>query len=439
MSRSEYLNDGETSGVSDADANADICNIAGADIRRVNADDISDVRPATRVVRLDGHGSDPHGASAPPIYQTATFAQPAADTFGDYDYTRSGNPTRSDLERHLAGLEQANHALTFASGMSAITAVARLVKPGERIVAGEDIYGGTGRLLSGALATIGVEVVYVDATDADAVRDALDGDARLLLVETPSNPLLRIADVRRLADVAHDAGAWLAVDNSCLSPWLQRPLELGADVAIQSATKHLSGHGDGTGGVVCTNDDDLAARLAWTRNAEGTALAPFESWLLLRGVRTLGIRLDRAQQNARRVADFLASHPAVTQVHFPGLDDHPGRAVHEAQARGPGALISFETGCAETSKALIESLSCFSICVSFGSIASQASLPGAMSHASLPPELRIRCPLPRDLVRLSIGIEDVDDLVADLDRALSHAGSCKSSRAEAVVEAAGLL
>ena len=379
------------------------------------------MKMATRLARFQPAPGDPWSATAPPLYQTATFAQESALAAGPYDYSRSGNPTRRLLEERIAELEGAPRALAYASGLAALAAVVRVAARGGEVLAGDDLYGGTYRLLSRLLAGQGVRVRYVDIADLTAVAAALGTGTRLLLVETPTNPLLRIADLGALAALAHGAGALLAVDNSLLSPYWQRPLELGADLVVHSATKCLAGHGDLTAGVVAAADESLAADLAFAQNAEGTALAPFDAWLLLRGMKTLALRLDRQEANARRVAALLATHPAVRRVHYPGLECHPGHALQRRQAAGFGAVVSFETGSVETSRRIVEAARLFTIAVSFGSVGSLISLPCRMSHASIPPEVRHTRALPEDLVRLALGIEDGGDLVEDLEQALAAA------------------
>ena len=379
------------------------------------------MRPATELVHYDPSPHDPFHPNSTPIYQTATFGQPAADRFGEYDYTRSGNPTRSVLEGQLARMERAERAFAFASGMAALTALTRTVAAGGAVLAGDDLYGGTYRLLSRVLPGHGIRVRYADATDLAAMEEALAEGPQLVLVESPTNPLLRVVDLEGLAGRVHARGALLAVDNSALSPYLQRPLELGADAVVHSATKHLGGHGDLTAGVVAVRDRELAERLAFVQNAEGAGLAPFESWLLLRGIKTLGVRLDRQQASAQRVAEHLATHPQVSRVHYPGLDTHPGRAIHFRQARGAGSLISLLPRRPEMARILVESTQLFRISVSFGSVGSLASLPSRMSHSSIPPEVRASRALPEHLVRLSIGLEDAEDLIEDLDQALEEA------------------
>jgi cysteine-S-conjugate beta-lyase len=326
------------------------------------------------------------------------------------------------LERQLAALEGGSRAFAYSSGMAALTAVARLVKPGETLVAGDDLYGGTYRLLSRVLEPQGVQVRFADLSRPEAVRAALETRPRLVLVETPTNPLLRIVDVAALAEQCRARGALLAVDSSFLSPYLMRPLELGADLVIQSATKYLSGHSDLSGGVVAVRDPGLAETLAFLQNAEGNALGPFECWLLLRGLKTLAIRIDRQQQSAERIVAVLARHPRVRNLRYPGLPGHPGRELHFRQASGAGAVLSFETGATAISERFVDALHLFTRTVSFGSVGSSVSLPCRMSHASIPAEVRKARALPEDLVRLSAGIEDVDDLIDDLRQALIAAG-----------------
>jgi cystathionine beta-lyase len=351
--------------------------------------------------------NDPYGAVAPPIYQTATFRQPSAVEFGEYDYSRTANPTRALVEQQIAALEGGRFACAFASGMAAISALTRLVRAGEEILAGDDLYGGTTRLLAKVAPHLGLRVRWVDATDPAAVEREIGPDTRLLLVESPTNPLLRVADLERLAAIARHRRVLLAVDNSLLSPVLQRPLALGAHLVVHSATKALCGHGDVLAGAVVTDDPDLHERIAFHLNAEGAGLAPFDSWLLLRGMKTLALRMERQCATARTIASFLVARPDTRQVFYPGL----------------GPVVSFTTGDPERSRRVVEAARLFTIAVSFGSVTSSISLPCHMSHASVPAELRDRLAPPADLVRLSVGIEDEDDLLDDLRQAFAVAAS----------------
>jgi cystathionine beta-lyase len=367
------------------------------------------MRPDTTLVHPPSCTTDAAHAMSPPIYQTATFAQESPLAFGAFDYSRSGNPTRQVLEEQLAVLEGGVRGFAFASGMAAVAAVVRLVRPGEEVLVSADLYGGTWRLLT--TLSPGLTVRAVPTWDLDAVHF---GDrTRLLLVETPTNPLQRVSDLRALATMAHDHGALLAVDNSLMTPLLQRPLDLAADLVLHSATKFLCGHADVMAGAVVTRNAPLAERLYAIQNGEGTALSPFDSWLLLRGTKTLALRLERQQANARVVARLLRDHGA--EVYWPGFEDHPGAEIHAKQARGPGAVVSFTTGDVERSCAIVARLRLFATTVSFGGVTSTASLPCRMSHASIPATERS---LPEDLVRLAVGIEDPRDLEEDLRAAL---------------------
>jgi cysteine-S-conjugate beta-lyase len=374
---------------------------------------------ASRLVSFDVAPGDPFRPMATPIYQTATFEQEVATAFGPYDYSRSGNPTRTVLEEQIAALENGTRGFCFASGMAAITSVTRLLRTGDEIVADSDLYGGTCRLFTRILERTGITALYADACDIDAFAAKITERTRLVYLESPTNPLLRVVDIRQIAELAHANGALLAVDSSAMSPYLQNPLDLGADIVLHSATKYLCGHSDVTGGVVVVKDDELARQIYFLQNAEGNALAPFDAFLFLRGLKTLKLRLDCQQKNAQAIAEWLESHPQVTSVNYPGLTTSPGYRLQHKQARGAGAVLSFTTGSVETSQRIVEAVRMFCICVSFGSINSTISLPGCMSHASVPPEVGELRQLPSDLVRLSIGIEDAGDLIADLEQAFA--------------------
>ncbi len=376
---------------------------------------------ASRLVTFDPCPGDPFKAVATPIYQTATFEQESAEQFGRYDYSRSGNPTRTALEAQLARLENAASAYCFSSGLAAISAVARLFSAGDEILAGDDLYGGTYRLFSTILDRTGVSVRYADACDPRGFAGQITPKTRLIFVESPTNPLLRIVDIRALAVLAHDHGALLCVDSSAMSPYLQNPLDLGADIVVHSATKYLSGHGDLTAGVVAVRSAEIGEEIYRVQNGEGSALGPFEAYLLLRSIKTLKLRIDAQQANAARVADYLSRHPAVQELYYPGRKEHRGHDLHFRQARGAGAVISFETGSFELSRRIAEATQIFRIRVSFGSVNSSISLPGCMSHASIPEEIRKARALAPDLVRLSVGIEDAEDLIADLGQAFAQA------------------
>jgi cystathionine beta-lyase len=376
---------------------------------------------ASKLIQFDAAPGDRFRPTATPIYQTATFEQEHADRFGDFDYSRSGNPTRKVLEDHVATLEGGTRGFAFASGMAAITAVARTLRAGDEILADSDLYGGTCRLFTRVLERGGVTARYADAGDLATFAARITPNTRLIYVESPTNPLLRVLDLRALAALAHAHDALLVVDNSLMSPYLQRPLELGADVVLHSATKFLCGHADVTGGVVVVKDEDLAEDIAFLQNAEGNALGPFDCFLLQRGLKTLKLRVDAQQRNAQQIAEFLAADPRVERVFYPGLATHPDYELQRSQASGAGSVLSFTAHSVEAAKAGAERAKMFQICVSFGSIHSTISLPGCMSHASVPPEIAATRELPPQLVRISVGIEDAGDLIADLDQALTGA------------------
>ncbi len=381
---------------------------------------------ATRLLNFDPAPGDRLTPANTPIYQTATFRQQDATAFGEYDYTRSGNPTRAAVEKQIASLEGGIRGFCFATGLAAITAVTRLVSPGEEILACDDLYGGTYRLFSRILANRGINVRYLDLTDPDALASSIDSRTKLVYLESPTNPLLQIIDIAAIAAIAHRSGALVCVDNSTLSPYLQRPLELGADIVLHSATKFLCGHSDVMAGAVVAGDPELAEELYLIQNGEGAVLSPFDSYLLLRGMKTLALRLDRQQENAQKIAKFLAAHPAVERVYYPGLAEGRQREIRQSQAAGDGAVLSFTTGDPEASRSLVEATKLFNITVSFGGVNSTISLPNYMSHASIPQHLRQQKSIPSDLVRISVGAEDVDDLIEDLGAAfeLAGKGSC---------------
>ena len=374
---------------------------------------------ASRLVSFDVAPGDPFRPMATPIYQTATFEQEEATGFGSYDYSRSGNPTRTVLEEQIAALENGTRGFCFSSGMAAITCITRLLRSGDEIVAESDLYGGACRLFTRVLERTGITARYADAGDLEAFAGLFSSRTKLVYLESPTNPLLRVVDIRQIADLAHANGALLAVDSSAMSPYLQNPLDLGADIVLHSATKYLCGHSDVTAGAVVVKDDELAKQIYFLQNAEGNAIGPFDAFLFLRGLKTLKLRLDCQQKNAQAIADWLEAHPQVTGVNYPGLASSPGYLLQRKQARGAGAVLSFTTGSVEASRRIVEATSMFSICVSFGSINSTISLPGCMSHASVPPEVGKVRELPADLVRISVGIEDAGDLIADLEQAFA--------------------
>jgi cystathionine gamma-synthase len=374
----------------------------------------------TRAIHA-GYAPDPTtGAVIPPIYATSTYAQDGVGGLRNgYEYSRSANPTRTALESTLAALEGGAHGYAFASGLAAEdTLIRALCKPGDHVVLPNDAYGGTFRLFDKVATVWGVEHSPAPVTDVDAVRAAIKpGVTRMVWVETPTNPLLSIGDIEALAAVAHDAGALLVVDNTFASSYLQQPLALGADVVVHSTTKYAGGHSDVVGGALVVNDEALAERIGFHQNSIGGVAGPFDSWLVLRGLKTLALRMERHSDNAEKVADFLSRHPAVSQVIYPGLADHPGHAIASRQMKRYGGMVSFRVkGGEEQALAICAATKVFTLGESLGGVESLIEHPGRMTHASVAgTDLEV----PADLVRLSVGIETSEDQLADLDRALS--------------------
>jgi len=375
----------------------------------------------TRAVHAGVEPDEATGAVVPPIQMSTTFKQDAVGvTRGGFEYGRSDNPTRRSLEAAIAELEEATHGFAYASGLAAIQNILYLTKPGDRIVMSDDVYGGTWRLADKVWRRYGIEVEPVDMTDLDALGRAAEG-ARMVWIETPTNPLLKVVDIGAVADLAHRADAIVVVDNTFATPFLQQPLSLGADAVLHSATKYLGGHSDVIGGLVATNRDDLAQALRFHQNAAGAVPSPFDCWLVLRGMRTLAVRMERACANARAIAFWLQGRPEVRAVHWPGVVDSPYRELCERQMRLPGAMVSVElVADLETAKRFVAATRLFTLAESLGAVESLIELPAAMTHASV-----ARSPLevPDGLVRLSVGIEAADDLIADLESAFRAAGS----------------
>ena len=368
-----------------------------------------------------GQECDPAtGAIIVPIYQTSTYVQEELGRNKGYEYARTSNPTRAALERNLACLEGGRYAYAFASGMAAINALMSLLKSGDHVVASHNLYGGSFRLFERVLRDFGLTFSYADTTRLVEEERAFRPNTRMLFVETPTNPIMEITDIRAAAALAHRHGAQLAVDNTFMSPYFQRPLELGADLAVHSTTKYLNGHSDGVGGAVVLNDAATAERVKFLQNAAGAILSPFESWLLLRGVKTLAVRMRRHDENGQAVARFLEAHRKVQRVNYPGLESHPQHELAKRQMRGFGGMISFETGSLENARLVLKSVRLCSLAESLGGVETLISHPATMTHASVPPETRQRLGITAGLVRVSVGIEDAEDLIADLDQALDR-------------------
>lgn len=361
------------------------------------------------------------GAVMTPLYLTSTYAQEAPNAHKGFDYSRTINPTRLALERNLAALEGGRVGYAFASGMSAIDATFRLVKAGEHVVVSENTYGGTYRLCTRILSKYGVEFSFVDTSDVEKVKAALRPNTRMVFVETPTNPILVITDLKAVSDIAHEAGARVVCENTFASPYLQRPFEFGVDIVVHSTTKYLNGHSDGLGGVVILNDEKDAEHIAFVQNSVGAILSPFESWLVLRGTKTLALRMQQHDLGGRAVAAFLAEHPQVKKVHYPGLHSHPQHELAKRQQKGFGGIVTFDVGTLEKALVVLKGLKVCTLAESLGGVETLISHPETMTHASVPPEMRARLGITEGLIRISVGVEDIEDIIADLDQGLRRA------------------
>jgi cystathionine gamma-lyase/cystathionine beta-lyase/cystathionine gamma-lyase/homocysteine desulfhydrase len=366
-----------------------------------------------------GQTPDPAtGAIVTPIYQTSTYVQEELGVHKGYEYARTQNPTRSALEGNLAAIENGRAAFAFASGMAATSATMRLLQSGDHVVVTDNTYGGTYRLFERVLRRYQLDFTYVDTSDTGAIEQAMRPSTKMLFLETPTNPTLRLTDLAAASAVARARNVTVVVDNTFASPYIQRPLELGADLVVHSTTKFLNGHSDSVGGVVVAVRDDHIEWLKFIQNAEGAILGPMDSWLVLRGTKTLPIRMERTNTNAMALAEFLAGHPKVTQVHYPGLPTHPEHALARRQMRGFGGIITFQLGSIERARTLLNKLRLMALAESLGGVETLISHPVSMTHAAVPIEHRNRIGLTDDMVRVSVGIESLDDLKADLAQAL---------------------
>jgi cystathionine beta-lyase/cystathionine gamma-synthase len=376
---------------------------------------------ATKAIH-EGWKADPStGAVNVPIYQTSTYLQEALGKHKGFEYARTQNPTRFALEQNLAALEGGVSAHCFASGMAAIDTVLRLLKAGDHVIVTENTYGGTYRLFERVLKNFGLTFSYVDTTEAANVENALRENTQLIFVETPTNPILAVADLEGIGQLARARGVRLAVDNTFMSPYFLRPIELGASIVIHSTTKYLNGHSDSVGGVVVTARPEDAERIGFLQNTVGAIISPFDSFLILRGIKTLAVRMKQHDENGRRVAAFLAEHPRVKKVYYPGLPQHPQHERAKRQMSGFGGMIAFETGSLAAARTVLDNVRLCALAESLGGVETLISHPATMTHASVPADQRARLAITDGLVRISVGIEDVDDIIADLDSALQKA------------------
>jgi len=376
---------------------------------------------ATRAIHVGQEPDAATGATIVPIYQTSTYTQEAPGQHKGYEYSRTGNPTRTALEECVAALEGAEHGLAFASGLAATTAVMNLLSPGDHVVAGDDLYGGSYRLFDKVLQkSNGLNFTFVDTTDPEGVEAALRPETKMLWIETPTNPMLTLSDISLLSEMAHGRGATVAVDNTFASPYFQQPLALGADIVVHSTTKYMGGHSDVVGGAAVTSDPGLHERMAFYQNAAGGVPGPFDSWIVLRGLKTLAVRMRQHEENALAVARFLQDHPQAATVNYPGLPSHPQHELAKRQMSGFSGMVSFTLkGGAEAAYAAVQKTEVFHFAESLGGVESLITHPATMTHAAIPKEQREARGVTDGLLRLSVGIEDADDLIADLDQAIT--------------------
>lgn len=368
----------------------------------------------------EGQEPDPTtGAVIVPIYQTSTYVQEGVGIHKGFEYARTQNPTRSALEKNVAALEGGKFAYAFASGMAAINVIASLFASGDHFVVSDTTYGGTFRLFDKVLKNFGLQFTYVNTSNLDAVCNAIQPNTKLIFIETPTNPTMSLTDISAIANIAKEKGIKLVVDNTFMSPYLQKPIALGADIVVHSTTKFLNGHSDSVGGIVVLNDSSIAERIAFLQNAAGAILSPFDSWLILRGIKTLAVRMRQHEENGRQVANFLVENPKVKKVFYPGLTNHPQHKLACTQMSGFGAMISFETGSYEKASRFLESLKLCFLAESLGGVETLVCHPAKMTHASVPAAERDRLGITEGLVRISVGIEDVEDIIADLEQAIS--------------------
>ncbi|AUO05135.1 cystathionine gamma-synthase [Paenibacillus jamilae] len=388
------------------------------DARKIGEDQDKGRKFATKLLHFGSEIDSVTGASSVPIYQASTFHHHDIFNPPQHDYSRSGNPTRQALEDYIALLEGGACGFAFASGMAAISTTFMLLSAGDHVIVSEDVYGGTYRLLTSILKRMNIETTFVDMTDLNLVKEALQENTRAVYMETPSNPTLKITDVARITSWARDNGLLTLLDNTFMTPYYQRPIEQGVDIVLHSATKFLGGHSDVLAGLAVARTESLGRQIKQLQNGLGTVLAPQESWLLMRGMKTLEARMAHSEKSAAKLANWLNERNDIEAVYYPGLENHPGRAVHESQSSGYGAVISFDVGSGERAKEVLSRVRIPIVAVSLGAVESILSYPAMMSHAAMPQSVRLERRITDGLLRFSVGLEDIDDLIRDLDEAL---------------------
>ncbi|WP_449354124.1 bifunctional cystathionine gamma-lyase/homocysteine desulfhydrase [Virgibacillus natechei] len=376
------------------------------------------MRAKTKMIHGGITGDEQTGAVSVPIYQVSTYKQESAGNHSGYEYSRTGNPTRHALETVIADLENGKSGFAFGSGMAAITSVMMLFDSGDHIVMTDDVYGGSYRLMTSVINRFKLNHDYVDTSYPEKVEAAIQENTKAIFIETPTNPLLKITDLKKMAEIAKKHNLLLIVDNTFATPYWQQPLDLGADIVLHSATKYIGGHSDVVAGLVAVNAADLAERLHFIQNSVGAVLGPQDSWLLMRGIKTLGLRMEAIEANTKKIMEFLQDHDHVSEVYYPGLKSHPGHDTAEGQATGFGGMLSFDVGSGEKADNVLDKVTYFTLAESLGAVESLISIPAKMTHASIPRERRLELGITDGLIRLSVGIEDADDLIEDLKSAL---------------------
>ncbi|MCQ6266370.1 bifunctional cystathionine gamma-lyase/homocysteine desulfhydrase [Fictibacillus sp. WQ 8-8] len=372
----------------------------------------------TKLIHGGIPGDPATGAVSFPIYQVSTYKQEEVGVHKGYEYSRTGNPTRFALEELVKDLEEGKRGFAFGSGMAAITAVMMLFSSGDHVILTDDVYGGTYRVVSKVLNRIGIEATFVDTTDLNAVKEAIKPNTKALYVETPTNPLLKVTDLKAASQLAKENNLLFIVDNTFSTPYWQTPITLGADIVLHSATKYIGGHSDVVAGIVVVNDDKLAEDLHFVQNSTGGILGPQDSWLLIRGIKTLGLRMEAHEANTKKIVEFLSNHPSVEKIYYPGLESHPQHSIAKAQAGGFGGMVSFDVGSGEKAAQVLKKVHYFTLAESLGAVESLISVPAQMTHASIPSDRRAELGITDGLIRISVGIEDADDLIEDLKQAL---------------------
>lgn len=367
-----------------------------------------------------GIDGDPNtGAVSVPIYQVSTYKQDAIGQHKGFEYSRTGNPTRHACEELIKDIEGGVRGFAFGSGMAAISTIIMLFEKGDHFIVGDDVYGGTYRVMTNVFNKFGIEVTYVDTSDVEQVKAAKKDNTKALFLETPSNPLLKVSDISAISTFCKGSGLMLIVDNTFMTPFWQNPLQLGADIVMHSATKYLGGHSDVVAGLAVVNDAELGERLHYLQNAVGGVLGPQDSWLLMRGIKTLGVRMQEHEENTRQIVEYLSKRSDISKIYYPGITSHPGHETQVKQARGFGGMLSFDCGSAERADQVLSRVKYFTLAESLGAVESLISVPARMTHASIPAERRAELGITEGLIRISVGLEDVEDLIADLEQALS--------------------